>query len=234
MRPPRISAGGWLQEWAEDLPEADPQHRHLSQMIAVHPLGRIDPDLTPELAAAALRLMERRGPGAMGWSWAWKIALRARLRDAGAARELFREATRPLAHDPGTDAPVDGSQWGGLLPNLFSTHPPFQIDGNYGFTAALTEMAVQSHAGAVHLLPALPARWSEGSARDLRCRGGLAVDLSWAGGALTTATVRRVAGDPAAPVTVRYADRTVRVTVADTRPLILDALLRPVAKEPVC
>ena len=234
VRRPVISAGGWLQEWAEDLPEADPHHRHLSQLIAVHPLGQIDPERTPELAAAALRLLERRGPGAMGWSWAWKIALRARLRDAAAARGLFHQATRPLAHDPGTDAPVDGSRWGGLLPNLLSTHPPFQIDGTYGFTAALTEMVLQSRTGTIHLLPALPARWSEGRARDLRCRGGLAADFGWSGGALTTVTLRRVAGDPAARVRIRYADRTAEVTVAAGAPLTLDGRLRPVNREAAC
>jgi alpha-L-fucosidase 2 len=224
---PRVSAGGWLQEWAEDLPEADPHHRHLSQMVSVHPLGLIDPERTPELADAAARLMNRRGPGAMGWSWAWKIALRARLRDAAAARGLLLEAAGPLEHDPGTDAPVDGSQWGGLLPNLLSTHPPFQIDGNYGFMAALTEMVLQSHAGAVHLLPALPAQWADGEAKDLRCRGGLAADFTWSGGALTAVTLRRVAGEDTAPVRVRYADRTTEVTVAAGTPLVLDARLRP-------
>ncbi len=234
VRAPRAGAGGWLLEWAEDLPEADPHHRHLSQMVAVHPLGQIDPDLTPDLADAALRLLDRRGPGAMGWSWAWKIALRARLRDAATARDLLREAARPLAHDAGTDAPVDGSQWGGLLPNLFSTHPPFQIDGNYGFTAALTEMVLQSHTGTVHLLPALPAPWTDGHARDLRCRGGLGVDFHWSGGSLTTVTLRRIAGDPAAPVRVRHGDLTVELTVPAGAAVTLDARLRPVPGEEPC
>ncbi len=219
LRPPRISAGGWLQEWAEDHVEADPRHRHLSQMVAVHPLDRIDPDRTPELAAAALRLLDRRGPGAMGWSWAWKIALRARLRDAATARRLFLEASVPLAFDPGTDAPVDGSQWGGLLPNLFSSHPPFQIDGNYGLMAALTEMLLQSHAGTVHLLPALPAEWPAGEVRGIRCRGGLTAEFAWQEGELTTATLRRHAGDDAGPVRVRHRDQVVEVTVAAGTPV---------------
>lgn len=223
---PKITADGRLQEWAEDLPEADPRHRHLSQMVAVHPLGRIDPDTEPELAAAALALMDRRGPGAMGWSWAWKIALRARLRDAATARELFLEATGPLDADPDTDAPVDGSAWGGLLPNLFSTHPPFQIDGNYGFVAALTEMVLQSHTGAVHLLPALPPDWPDGRARDLRCRGGLAVSFTWSGGALLTATVRRISGDGGLPVTVRHGDLAVVLRIPVGEQVVLDALLR--------
>ncbi|MFC1413937.1 glycoside hydrolase N-terminal domain-containing protein [Streptacidiphilus sp. N1-12] len=236
LRPPQVTAGGWLQEWAEDLPEVDPAHRHLSQMIAVHPLDLIDPDRSPALAAAALRLLDRRGPGAMGWSWAWKIALRARLRDPETARALLLEATRPLAADPDTDAPVDGSQWGGLLPNLFSTHPPFQIDGNYGLMAGLTEMVLQSHAGHVHLLPALPADWAEGAARGLRCRGGLEVDFAWSCGALRSVTVRRLSGDDTAPVAVRCGDRTVRHRIAAGQELRLDAALRerPAGTVPAC
>ncbi|WP_042394739.1 glycosyl hydrolase family 95 catalytic domain-containing protein [Streptacidiphilus carbonis] len=234
VRRPQVSAGGWLQEWADDLPEADRHHRHLSQLIAVHPLSSIDPVLTPELAVAAAKLMDRRGPGAMGWSWAWKIALRARLRDAGNARSLFLEAANRLAHDPGTDAPVDGSQWGGLLPNLFSTHPPFQIDGNYGFTAALTEMVLQSHTGVLDLLPALPAQWPDGEAVDLRCRGGLAVDFGWSGGAPTTVTVRRIAGDDSRPVRIRHRDRTTEVSVPTGSQLTLDAELRPRGEPTPC
>jgi alpha-L-fucosidase 2 len=231
LGPPRIAAGGWLQEWAEDLPEADPQHRHLSQLVAVHPLGAIDPDTAPEPAAAALALLDRRGPGAMGWSWAWKIALRARLRDAATARELFLDATRPLAADPDADAPVDGSQWGGLLPNLFSTHPPFQIDGNYGFVAALTEMVLQSHTGTVHLLPALPAPWREGRASGLRCRGGIETGFTWSGGALLRATVRRIAGDGRLPVPVRYGDRVVTLRIPVGEQVCLDGLLRQIPQE---
>ncbi|MGW2934114.1 glycoside hydrolase family 95 protein [Streptomyces sp. NPDC001156] len=226
LRPPRISAGGWLQEWADDLPEADPHHRHLSQLIALHPLGLIDPERTPELARAALKLLDRRGPGAMGWSWGWKIALRAWLRDAATARSLLLEASRPLDGDPGTDAPVDGSRWGGLLPNLFSTHPPFQIDGNFGFMAALTEMVVQSHTGTVHLLPALPAQWPDGQATDLRCRGGLAVDFTWRDGVPTTATVRRIAGDDAEPVRIRYGERVAEIRIPVGTQITLDADLR--------
>lgn len=227
LRPPRISAQGRLQEWAEDLPEADPYHRHLSHLIAVHPLGLVDPDTTPELADAARKSMDRRGPGAMGWSWAWKTALRARLRDAATARSLLLEASRPLDGDWAVDAPVDGSRWGGLLPNLFSAHPPFQIDGNYGFMAAITEMVLQSHTGTIHLLPALPAQWSEGRATDLRCRGGLAVDFTWADGALSTVTVRRLAGDATEPVRVRFGAQESVVRLPVGQQVELDAGLRP-------
>jgi alpha-L-fucosidase 2 len=213
LRPPVVTSGGWLQEWAEDLPEQDPAHRHMSQMVMVYPLGQIDPERTPELAAAAAQLLDRRGPGAMGWSWAWKIALRARLGDGETARSLLLEATRPFTDDPATNAPVDGSEWGGLLPNLFSTHPPFQIDGNYGFAAALAETVVQSHGGVIRALPALPAAWPDGSVRGIRCRGGLAVDLNWRAGALDTLTVRRLGGDPDRTVRVRYREHEAELTL---------------------
>ena len=203
---PQVTAGGWLQEWADDLPEVDPAHRHLSQMIAVHPLDQIDPDRTPELAAAALRLLDRRGPGAMGWSWSWKIALRARLRDAATARELLLEATRPFPGDPDQPGPVTGREWGGLLPNLFSTHPPFQMDGNYGLMAAVVEMLVQSQGGVIRVLPALPEQWPDGACRGIRCRGGLAVDLAWSDGRLAALTVRRLHGDDG-PVQLEYQGR---------------------------
>ncbi|MCF3962287.1 glycosyl hydrolase family 95 catalytic domain-containing protein, partial [Streptomyces fuscigenes] len=227
LRAPGVAAAGHLMEWAEDLPEEDPRHRHMSQLVTVYPLDQITPGATPELAAAALRLMERRGPGAMGWSWAWKIALRARLGDGASARSLFLEAVRPLGRDAGTYAPVDGSEWGGLLPNLLSTHPPFQLDGNFGFAAGLAELVLQSHGGRIALLPALPPEWGEGRAHGLRCRGGLAADLDWSAGALTAVTLRRVGGDDAEPVRVAYggAEREIRVPAGED--VTLDAALRP-------
>lgn len=215
LRPLRVGPDGRLAEWAVDHVDADPHHRHLSPLVAVYPLGQIDPADTPELADAAVRFLDARGPGAMGWSWSWKIALRARLGDGDTARELFTEAVRPFDTDPSVAAPVDGSEWGGLLPNLFSTHPPFQMDGNYGLMAALPELLVHSHHGVIRVLPALPSAWPDGSARGLRCRGGLAVDLDWADGRLTALTIRRVSGDPDEPVRVNYAGRDVRTVIAD-------------------
>ncbi|HJP74187.1 MAG TPA: glycoside hydrolase N-terminal domain-containing protein [Pseudonocardiaceae bacterium] len=212
LRPIRIGADGKLAEWAVDHVEHDPQHRHLSPLVALYPLDQID---TPELAEAATQFMDVRGPGAMGWSWAWKIALRARLLDGDTARDLFTEAVRPFGTDPTVYAPTDGSEWGGLLPNLFSTHPPFQMDGNYGLMAAIPELLVQSHGGVIRILPALPSAWPDGSARGLRCRGGLAVDIDWSNGALTTLTVRRISGDPDEYVLINYAGRDLRTTIAD-------------------
>jgi alpha-L-fucosidase 2 len=207
LRPHALTADGRLREWSEDCPEHDPHHRHVSQLVAVHPLDQIDPLYTPELAAAASATLDRRGPGAMGWSWSWKIALRARLAQPAQARSLLLEAIRPLDRDPAQDAPPDGSEWGGLLPNLFSTHPPFQIDGNYGLMAAVLEMVVQSHGGVIRILPAVPVQWPDGSCRGIGCRGALTVDLAWRDGALTEAVVNRIGGDPDCPVVVRNGER---------------------------
>jgi alpha-L-fucosidase 2 len=213
LRPSGVTADGRLREWAEDHTEHDPYHRHMSQMVAVYPLDQIDPEATPELAAAALGVLDARGRGAMGWSWSWKIALRARLGDPATARDLLLEATRPLDADPALHAPVDGSRWGGLLPNLFSSHPPFQIDGNYGLSAAVLEMVVQSRDGVIKVLPAVPAQWPDGSGRGIRCRGGLAVDLTWRRGALSALTVRRLHGDEG-PVWIHYRQSRRRIRLA--------------------
>lgn len=203
---------GRIGEWVADLPEEDPTHRHMSHLVSVYPLGQIVAG-TP-LGDAALATMDRRGNGAMGWSWAWKMALRARLGDGETVRSLLSEAAQVFTGDRHRDAPFDGSEWGGLLPNLFSTHPPFQIDGNYGFTAALAEVVVQSHTGVIDILPALPSGWSHGSARGLRCRGGLAVDVSWDAGEVVV-RVRRLSGDAAEVVPVSIGGEVTDVVVSD-------------------
>ena len=226
LRPPRLTADGRLREWSVDHQDAHPQHRHVSHLIAVHPLDQIDPFTSPQLAAAAMATLDARGHGAMGWSWSWKIALRARLAQPAAARTLLLEATRPYDGDPAEDAPVDGSRWGGLLPNLFSTHPPFQIDGNYGLMAGVLEMLVQSHGGFIRILPALPDQWREGSCRGIRCRGGLAVDLAWRDGVVTELTVHRISGDPDQPVTVRYCAIVRELRVAPGRSVRLTRRLQ--------
>jgi len=202
---PGIGADGALLEWSREVAEHAPIHRHLSPVVGLYPLDLISPDTTPELADAARCLLDRRGPGAMGWSWAWKIALRARLRDGDAAAALLMEALTPYAGDAHRHGPVDGSEWGGLLPNLFSTHPPFQVDGNLGFPAAIAELLLQSHGGVIHVLAALPTSWPDGSVERLRARGGVSVDLRWADGALTEASLTDLTGR-ARDVVVRIGD----------------------------
>ncbi|MCS5497761.1 glycoside hydrolase N-terminal domain-containing protein [Cnuibacter physcomitrellae] len=210
-----VTTDGLLREWGEDVAEVDPVHRHVSPLIAVYPLGLIDPVETPALARAAVATLDRRGPGAMGWSWAWKIALRARLGDGESARALFKEAAAPLERDHRRRAPVDGSEWGGLLPNLFSTHPPFQIDGNYGFAAALRETVLGTRSGEIRLLPALPRAWAEGEILGARVPGALEVDLRWEGGRPVELVIRRRAERSPREVVVSVHGERMSLTLAE-------------------
>ncbi|MBW9095268.1 glycoside hydrolase N-terminal domain-containing protein [Microbacterium jejuense] len=226
LAPVGIGADGRLMEWSAEVVEAEPLHRHLSPLIGIHPLDVLTRERDPELFEAGVRLLDARGPGAMGWSWAWKIAMRARMGDGDTAAALLDEALAPFEGDAARHGPVDGSEWGGLLPNLFSTHPPFQIDGNLGFPAGIAELLVQSHGDVVRLLPALPSSWTHGDAQGLGARTGLVVDLAWRDGELASATVRSIRGEDRV-VTVAHRDRRIalRVPAGGTVEVPLDGLV---------
>ncbi|MBO5980761.1 MAG: glycoside hydrolase family 95 protein, partial [Bacteroidales bacterium] len=186
LPPHKISPDGYLQEWLEDYEEVDPQHRHVSHLYALHPGNQISPTLTPELAEACRRTLERRGDEATGWSRAWKMNFWARLGDGDRALKLFRSLLNPSY--------IDGDprrQDSGTYPNLFCAHPPFQIDGNFGGAAGISEMLLQSHEGFINPLPALPSEWSEGSLKGFKVRGGATVSLSWRNGEITRMKVRK-------------------------------------------
>lgn len=188
LAPYKIGRYGQLMEWSKDIDDPKDEHRHVNHLFGLHPGHTISPVTTPELAEAAKVVLQHRGDGATGWSMGWKLNQWARLHDGNHAYLLYGNLLK-----------------NGTMDNLWDTHPPFQIDGNFGGTAGVTEMLMQSHSGFIHLLPALPDAWHEGKVKGLCARGNFTIDMTWNDGKLERADILSGSGEKCI---VRYGDQT--------------------------
>jgi alpha-L-fucosidase 2 len=217
LAPTQIGSDGRIMEWLQEYSEPEPHHRHVSHLWGLYPGDEITPATTPDLAQAARKSLIVRDDDGVGWSLAYKAALWARLNDGNHAWVLVRKALTPVG---GMDVRYDGG--GGVYANMFDAGPPFQIDANFGVTAAIGEMLLQSQAGKIELLPALPDAWKNGNVSGLRARGGFQMDETWQNGKLISATIRSDTGEPCS---VSYGGKTVDLKIQKGSSITLNGSL---------